>query len=519
MPLIKEKYEKVAKAEQDRIVGDSFIKSYGKMPVHNKRYNQLVNYLEKVNKNLQIENPSELTKSYQTMIEQQLNLSRLKILNDAIKNEDESFTSKLLTWAKFRKWCGYGTPIYKNIENDLDDPNKMFQIDTICRNHDIAYTKSKTKDELLQADKTMLYEIFQKYIYNFEHNFKTGDYKSDFTTWTSSYNTVINYFYSLIETGFSGLVVKNTLETMAKVPKHVIGGIKGFGTFLLELNNYYSRLPARRNEYSHPLSILSKALMAGRGGRFSSLFYNRYGIASLEDTLFKVGQIATSVAFRDKILALSTLILMGIKTGFGFFGINFTPTEHEVPEEDIKNTLENFETLQNLYLESIGQPPIKIGNEWENETVEIPNIEKLFDDISQIIKLDEKLVEVKEEIYQNEEPPEISEEEKQKADEFYNKYIKNLDRLSEIILEHNIEQQGEEEEKQQMIKEKEERRKKIDNLKSLAEAVIKGGEEEEEETPIIEEEKEVKEVPSSQSEQIIEEEPMLNEPVKMKEEL
>ena len=72
----------IMKPERDRLVGTKLIPSYGKLPVHNKKFNQLIQYLEKKNKDLQVPNPTEKQKALQKTIETQLNMERLRILAD-----------------------------------------------------------------------------------------------------------------------------------------------------------------------------------------------------------------------------------------------------------------------------------------------------------------------------------------------------------------------------------------------------------------------------------------------------
>ena len=214
-------YPEVSKAEKDRLVGTTLIPSYGKLPVHNKKFNQLIQYLEKLNKQLQVPNPTKKQIGLQDTINTQLNLERLKILAEDLKKSDKSIsmTEKILMIASFRSWCGLGTQIYENIKNDLDNPSKMFAVDTICRNHDIAYTKAKSYEDIKKADDEMMEAILKKYILNFDRNFITGDYERDYSTWGASFTSLYNQVVSLLEASFAVGLITETSKTFLSTIK------------------------------------------------------------------------------------------------------------------------------------------------------------------------------------------------------------------------------------------------------------------------------------------------------------
>ena len=389
--MIKDKYELASKPERDRILGTSFIPSYGKFPVHNVKFNKLVQYLEKLNNDLQIPNPSEYQKAIQDTIKMKLNLSRLKILNDyALKEKEAGFGSDLLTSLSFRNWCGLGSMVYDNIKNDLDDPNKMFVIDRICRDHDIRYTKSKTQEEMNEADNIMMKEIFLEYVVNINKNFLTGDYKSDFTTWASSFKTVTNYILSLIETGYVGYVLKNTGETAYKILRAPYDYITTAYP-LPELTDYL--VPAGTfTQAQQP----SRAEQIRNAIRLNERFRNYMGNIRASNVLKGVKSNALSLGItfvatnivKDRLLALGSLVLIGLKKGVETLtGYRFADlTKHDVTDEDLENMIKVFETLQNQYLKESNLKPIKIGDEWLNVAIEIPPIQTINDDIKIIIE-------------------------------------------------------------------------------------------------------------------------------------
>ena len=386
--MLKNKYEELLKAEQDRIKGTSFLPSYGKMPVHNEKFNKLVQYLEKTNKKLQVANPTEYQVNLQNLIEKQLEQSRLDILLNSLeefrkKKADPSTFDKLLFASGFRAWCGAGTDIYKNIKKDLDDPNRMFKIDTICRNHDIGYTKAKTIDDMKEADANMVFEIIQKYIVNFQKNFISGDYKSDFSNFNASYNTVYNYIVSIIEGSVNMYMMYETLKNIGKnivsVPKFAV-----------------NQLISRLIEFG---LMVNDPIIAGGVNQDVLDAYERMGIINMIQDVPKIGKTVGSYYFgtmiKDRIFAMGALLGIVYKTVIEeLFDIEIiSPTKHEVTDEDLQKIIDNFEKLQNEYQKDTNQQPIKISSEWTKEPTEVITIEQLNHDLKDIFDLNTTYIE------------------------------------------------------------------------------------------------------------------------------
>ena len=392
--MLKDKYELVSKAERDRIIDNSFIGSYGPFPVHNVKYNKLIQYLEKVNNNSQVSDESEYQKALKDTIKMQLNLSRLKILNDyALKEKEAGFGSDVLAGLSFRNWCGLGTPIYDNIKNDLDDPNRMFAIDKICRDHDIRFTKSKTQEEMKEADDIMIEEIYNEYVLNFNRNFLTGNYKSDFTTWTSSFKTVFNYLMTGIETAYVGKLTQATLKTAYQVaklpydyivasnplPEYDVGYFKGMSKMVSELGD----IESQGEPYVESVVNMFKEAYMHRPQREipSKLQMLKMRLKSGVSTL-ALTFVASSL-IKDRIFALGSLAMISLKkmietvTNYRFVDL----TKHEVSDEDLENIIKVFETLQNQYLQESGLDPIKISDEWKKDEIEVPPIKEIEEDI------------------------------------------------------------------------------------------------------------------------------------------
>jgi len=388
--MIKNKYDELLKAEQDRIKGTSFIPSYGKMPVHNEKFNKLIKYLEKVSKDLQVANPTEYQVNLQNLIQQQLDQARLDVLlNDLEKfrkmKGDPSFFDNLLFATGFREWCGAGTDIYENIKKDLDDPNRMFKIDTICRNHDIAYTKSKTIDDMKKADADMVFDIIEKYVVDFKKNFILGNYKSDFSNFAESYKTVYNYIISLIEAGVNMSMMYEALKNIGKSSlSFTLFGLRsilknyfmGYDDFVVLINNSENLNLEEINEVF----------------REQEVHFRDVGLPLIVKT---VGSYYFGTMIRDRIFAMGALLGIVSKTIIEeLFDIEIlSPTKHEVSDTDLQNIIDTFEKLQNEYQKDTNQEPVKIGNEWKEEPLEVITVEQLNNDLNDIFKLNTSYIE------------------------------------------------------------------------------------------------------------------------------
>ena len=388
-------YPEVSKAEKDRLVGTTLIPSYGKLPVHNKKFNQLIQYLEKLNKQLQVPNPTKKQIGLQDTINTQLNLERLKILADEYEKSDksESTFQKILAQLAFRNWCGAGTNIYENIRKDLDNPSKMFAIDTICRDHDIRYTKAKTKEDLAKADDIMMEEIMKKYVLNFDKNFITGDYKRDFSTWSSSFNSLYNQVVSLLEASFATRLIYETSITFLNT---AIEGVK----LPFRLANYLQE--AYRNAYPNlpqniPRSI--RASVVGMNREFAQQSFNT--VANTASRIIKQGtKLAISSVFKDKVYATLAFLMIGFKKSIEeFFDVSIvSPVKHEVSDEQLNEIIRVFEILQNEYLTDSDIQAIKVSDEWQNELIEIPPVEELKKELAEIFVMNKEYVEKRYEI-------------------------------------------------------------------------------------------------------------------------
>lgn len=406
--MIKDTYEIVSKAEKDRLVGTTLIPSYGKLPVKNENFNKLIQYLEKLNKQLQVPNPSKKQKGLQDAIETQLNLERLKILDDhLLKSEYISIGDNILAALAFRNWCGIGTPIYTNIQKDLDNPSKMFKIDRICRDHDIRYTKAQTQEDLKEADWIMMKEILEKYVISFKNNFITGDYDADFSTWSSSFKTLWNGALSFVETGATLGLMRAGVKTIGEVVSEsnkIIPDIRRYA----KLKYFHYR---KRNEEVSPW--LKEYLKKFQPALEKQVL--KSGIASSGSSVIKdAGKLLMTTIIRDKLFAMGALIGIGLKTAFEYF-FNYDivePWQHEVSDKQLEEIIRVFELLQNEYLIDSDLEPVKVGDEWTKEELIFPSIPDLEKELTEIFIMNKTYIEKRFEVVENEpKPPEPSPEE------------------------------------------------------------------------------------------------------------
>jgi len=406
--MIKDRFEIVSKAEKDRLVGTTLIPSYGKLPVKNENFNKLIQYLEKLNKQLQVPNPSKKQKGLQDAIETQLNIERLKILDDhLLKSEYISIGDTMLAALAFRNWCGIGTPIYTNIQKDLDNPSKMFKIDRICRDHDIRYTKAQTQEDLKEADWIMMKEILDKYVISFKNNFITGDYDADFSTWSSSFKTLWNGALSFVEAGATLGLMRTGLKTIGEVVSEsnkIIPDIKKYA----KLKYFHYK---KRNEVVSPW--LQEYLKKFQPALEKQVL--KSGIGSSGSSLIKdAGKLLMTTIIRDKLAAMVALGGIGLKTAFEYF-FNYDivePWQHEVSDKQLDEIIRVFELLQNEYLTDSDLEPVKVGNEWTKEELIFPSIPDLEKELTEIFIINKTYIEKRFEVVENEPmPPEPSQEE------------------------------------------------------------------------------------------------------------
>jgi hypothetical protein len=133
----------------------------------------------------------------------------------------------------------------------------------------------------------------------------------------------------------------------------------------------------------------------------------------------------------------ATIALFGIslkKAIEEFFPVNIiSPVEHEVTDEQLNEIIRVFEILQNEYLTDSDIEPIKVGNEWQGEEIQIPPIEELEKEITDIVVMNKQYVEKRYELAEQTVVETISQETEETTDD-------TLNEIDTIMKELNIAQ-------------------------------------------------------------------------------
>jgi hypothetical protein len=155
-----------------------------------------------------------------------------------------------------------------------------------------------------------------------------------------------------------------------------------------------------------------------------------------------------STVFRDKVYATIALFGIGLKKAIEeFFPVNIiSPVENKVTDEQLNEIIREFELLQNEYLTdsdieprsdgsqtSLSRAPIKIGNEWQNEEIQIPPIEELKKEITDIVVMNKQYIEKRYELSEQPVVETISQETEETTDD-------TLNEIDTIMKELNIAQ-------------------------------------------------------------------------------
>ncbi len=396
--LKKEDYPLASKPETNRIVDKHFIQSYGEFPVHNERYNNVISYLEDLNKKYDNKikkasttGPTEKQKILSELQKQQLSLSRLQILEQNIIQMEKPNPMNPLTYAPlnwftgYRSFCGPNTWIYKLISEDKDKPYKFHQ-DNICRDHDIRYTKAKTLEDLHDADAIMLKELFKKYFVDFESNMM-GKYKHEqsdnmLIQMAHDITITINYLLSLAEGAVSlystGLAFKNIYDAGSNI-------INGGNILRPPLPpDYADFIPRQDNldQYRDRLEQWNDDSWTILGSNIPTF----------------VGKTLFTTYVSDKLLALTSFSIILVKYAFeeilvqekywtgnkDIRGIIGT-TKHEFTEEDENDIINRFKIIQDAINKESGIKPVELKEKdyvnYERKDEPIKNLEK---DIEQI---------------------------------------------------------------------------------------------------------------------------------------
>lgn len=396
-------YKRIEKAEKNRLVpsminkNNEIIKSYGKINVHNTRYDKVMKYLED---NFNKINPDTLTKEQQEaydLLKDQLSLIRLKVLEENIErvenNPNEGFGHYLLSLISYRAWCGAGTAIFKNIEDDLDKTH-IYASDNICRDHDIRYNNARTLEEQHEADIIMLKEIFERYFVSFNKNL-FGKYETDFSNWQKGLKTVSNYLISLLEGAYISYF---TLSSINKLYENI-------GSIIKIPFNMYKR-------YNLEKDIINNLIGEFQGGNLNvnmddyneliELYMketNNNNVKEIMGTDKAILNIIKDVGFTglvfDKILAIGAMLGIIAKYSFEKYAISIGKEDYDiditegiVPLRADEFSKENEDLIINIYEElmtKILNKDIVIDrNDIDNVVIEPIYTRELMDDIEEI---------------------------------------------------------------------------------------------------------------------------------------
>jgi len=503
-----EGYEIIRKPERNRIVGDTLIKSYGKFEIHNKKMQKIMKFITDKNKqyNDKIPNQTIKQKALNTILKQQLDLYRLKILYENYQRITEEEEKKsaiqeiLLYFTGFRNWCGAGTEIYEQIKQDNDNPSRMFKIDKICRDHDIAFTHAKTLQDQLRADEIFMYQIIQKYILDTDKSM-LGVNPNSFQTWSDGFNTIMSYAMSSIEAVVASSVIKQGFKTVYNAGKAttniIMNPIQSFETVknvgytlaqtskeLLRTVNKATKFALRQpaGVYVPPSLRTPTQYISGLTKRTGlQLYYTLNELAgSINPEIQKFLLTAGfTTIIKDKILAVGALGMIGLKYLFDnlvyataspemkyYFektGIFIPIVSDEVSEEDMKNIIKMFEMIQNQILVESDMPLMKTITEDDYNNIQIiDNPEILINDFKDIYMMQNQNITTKFDRLSEEPEPEYTEEVLTEATTLYDAILKNPEEVIDKITNYVYEIPTETIKTEKNMEQKEEQKEKTD---------------------------------------------------------
>ena len=474
------KYNVIRKPERNRIVDNTVIKSYGKFDVHNTKFNKLIKYISMLNKdyNAKIKNQSVKQKALNLVLQQQLDLYRLKVIYDNYMRFKEANDNKsklqemMLYLTGFRNFCGAGTDIYEQIKQDNDNPTKMFKIDSICVEHDIAFTHAKTLEDQQRADRKMIADIVDKYIIDFDKSMLGKNPKS-FETWSDSVKTIGNYIMSGIEGYVSAEMILKSWETVLSAgatvvssitrPKDTLETIKnvassfvGVGQQVLEASR---RATGRQRYYTSP--YVSSPF------QYAKYFTQRTGVElyyalgfmyqSINPDIKKfVVNAGFTTLIKDKFLAsvalfgilgkaiienvITSINISGVlifKNYFNDKGILIGLTQDEVSDELMKDIIDMYSNLQNEILKESNMGNIQPITESDYVNIEInENPEMLINDFKDIYMMQNENITTKFDRYIHEPPPSYNEEELIEDKTVYDEVVNNTEVVSDKLINY-----------------------------------------------------------------------------------
>lgn len=471
----RKEFDIIKKPETNRIVRNTVIPSYGKFEVHNTKFNKLISYITENSKkyNQKISNPTTSQKALSNILNQQLELYRLKVLYDnyvRISNENDkksALSELLLYFSGFRNFCGPGTDIYKQIKNDFDNPSEMFNIDKICVLHDILFTHAKTFEDQQRADEIFISQVIEKYIFNPDKSM-FGKNPRSYETNEEKIQTILGYMMSGIESFVSASVIYSgfkiisgagkslyqaisnpitTMEAAARVGDTAIGSISMIGStinYLMKRPNKYVP-PQIRAPHKYALAAISNIGM----NIFDTM---KFLYQSINPEIYKfITTAGFTTLIKDKILAVGALV--GILSKYSFEniimkvaspelkeyfeknGIMISIVSDEVSEDDLTNLIKLYEAIQNEILKESNLDPIKpiVEADYMNINLE-SNPEVLINDFKNIVMMQSDNINTKFIRYEETQPPIITDEEYKQAKYIYDKTLSNPEEVANQLI-------------------------------------------------------------------------------------
>lgn len=346
----------ILKAEMNRTINDPVYSDYGTFKVHNKRFNQMITNMEKINKHYEdiIKEPTEKQKEYNQVLKDALSSMRYEVLETHI-NKTFGQEPDALAILSFRDWCGAGTNVWANIRDEKDKVHK-YSIDNICKQHDLAYEKAESWRDQAKADIIFISEIFRKYIYN----------PVPYEEIKGVYDYITYIIYESGKAWANMKITKKTIETLVSGASAILTS----GTRTADRRKYLSRY--------HSLSRyawLNKVIHVA-GSQIAGFFPSQRKADISTNSIIKelainAGQIAEIAVFTtfiyDKLMAFGSILAMTVKlmaesvglTNLFFKdGIVVPLVEHELTKEQENEMINTFNTIQNEILKMSNITPI-----------------------------------------------------------------------------------------------------------------------------------------------------------------
>ena len=331
------------------------------LPVMNDEFKAYTEYLQNYNNKISAITGSDKEAVKGNLLIDQMRLNILaKHYEKTYKNKEQSWSEWIVNNAGFRKYCGAGTNILSNIEENADISHKYI-IDDICRRHDIAYAKASKYEDQKQADKQMLKEIVDNYlVYNMFGTIEEQKYTLNYLYDRVIWNTGMNYIKGMA--AYTG-VTKTSIS--AAKPFIVLGRLYYYKKYATELPDYNSNLG------SHAKKMILLHLD----------YLKEIAYKDMPFAVAKLGfAMATTSYFKDYLLTAITALIMSIKILGGIaqeeegvaVGHTLVPLEkHDYNPMDIKEIIDEFFRLQQDRADKAGVdlPPYDIPTFEGMETI------------------------------------------------------------------------------------------------------------------------------------------------------